>query len=79
MANEEDVNIISAPILGNLNAREWHGFVDGFYSGFVWGHRQSDYDKEKHYWRAGYIIATLFRYNAIAVALTLVYRELNND
>jgi hypothetical protein len=60
---------------GGLTYHEWHAFVDGFYSGFVWGHRQSDYDEEKHYWRTGYVLGTTGRYAGLAVA----YKKLTDD
>jgi len=60
--------MVHLPAFGELTYREWHGFVDGFYSGFVWGHRQSDYDKENHYWRAGYVCGTLTRYGGLVFA-----------
>ena len=63
--------ISELPIIGNLTYREWHGVVDGFYCGLVWGHRQSDYEKEKHYWRTGYVIGTMIRYGFLIAA----YRE----
>lgn len=68
MAESDEILNNDLPVLGHLTFREWHGFVDGFYSGFVWGHRQSDYDEEKHYWRGGYICGTMVRYGGVALA-----------
>jgi len=65
---ETDTMTSGFPVLGDLTYREWHSFVEGFYSGFVWGHRQSEYEKEKHYWRTGYVIGTMIRYGFLVAA-----------
>jgi len=75
MSESDSMLDTDLPALGKLTYREWHGFVDGFYSGFVWGHRQSDYEKEKHYWRMGYVFGTAIRYVALAVA----YKEFSDN
>jgi hypothetical protein len=72
---EEQDTAISLPVLGELTYREWHAFVNGFYSGVRWGSRQHDYEREKHYWRAGYLAGTSGRY----AALIAVYKYLKND
>jgi hypothetical protein len=54
MVSEQDT-MLSLPIMGNLTYREWHGFIDGFYVGLVDGEKAHDYDREKHYWRMGFV------------------------
>lgn len=51
--------------IGTLTYREWHGFVNGFYAGARWGARKHEYDREKHYWRGGYLVGTALRYSII--------------
>jgi len=61
MTGEQDT-LLSLPLLGALTYREWHGLIDGLYCGARWGSRQHDYTREQHYWRIGYLLATLTRY-----------------
>ncbi|QSG06415.1 hypothetical protein HSR121_2083 [Halapricum desulfuricans] len=74
MASELDT-MTTLPALGDLTYREWHAFINGLYSGFVWGHRQHPYGRERHYWRAGYMIGTMVRYTGLA----LLYREIKRE
>lgn len=60
MTSEQDTAAI-LPILGNVTYREWHAFVNGFYVGYVGDDREHEYDREKHYWRAGYISGDIVR------------------
>lgn len=69
MKTEKD-SMISLPVLGNLTYREWHAFINGLYKGAVEGGRKHEYDKEKHYWRAGYLLSAGGRYAAL-IALVL--------
>jgi hypothetical protein len=55
MTSEQDT-MVTLPIAGELTYREWHGFVDGFYVGYVDGERDHDYEREQHYWRIGYLL-----------------------
>jgi hypothetical protein len=74
MVSESD-SMVDLPVMGNLTYREWHGFLNGFYSGARWGSRQHEYEKEKHYWRGGYLLGTAIRYTL----LIAVYLYLTND
>lgn len=59
MTTEQDTLAI-LPFLGDLTYREAHAFINGFYVGFVDGNRDHVYDRERHYWRAGFLLAALF-------------------
>jgi hypothetical protein len=54
MPSEQDP-MVDLPIAGTLTYREWHAFVNGFYVGYVDGERENRYDRERHYWRGGYL------------------------
>jgi len=71
----EDATLTNLPLLRDLTYREWHGFVDGLYTGARWGSRQHEYSQEKHYWRSGYLLGTVGRYTV----LYLLYRTLIHD
>lgn len=64
MANEDDT-MVTLPIMDNLTFREFHAFVNGLYCGLVEAGREHEYDKEKHYWRGGYIIGAGTRYGCL--------------
>jgi hypothetical protein len=61
----EDDTMANLPLLKDLTFREWHGFIDGVYSGARWGSRQHEYEQEKHYWRSGYLAGTVLRYTFV--------------
>jgi hypothetical protein len=71
MVDEQDT-MAHLPLLRDLTYREWHAFVNGLYCGAVEGGRKHEYDREKHYWRAGYLLGTLGRYTGLLVAFKLV-------
>jgi len=73
MTSEQDT-LANIPFLRDLTFREWHAFVNGVYAGARWGSRQHDYDRENHYWRAGYLLGTGSRYALVAA----VYYHLTN-
>lgn len=60
MGKSESDTMVSAPVLGQLTYREWHGFVDGVYCGYV-EEQENEYEQEKHYWRTGYLLGTAVR------------------
>lgn len=74
MTSEQDT-MVALPLLRDLTYREWHGFVDGLYCGVRWGDRPHSYDRERHYWRSGYLVGTALRY----VAIVAIYLELRAD
>lgn len=57
-ANESDT-MITLPIAGELTFREWHAMVDGFYCG-VHATENTDYTREKHYWRCGWLLGDIY-------------------
>jgi len=57
---QEDDVMLSAPLLGDLTYREWHGFIDGLYCGVRdLEHDGEKYRKEKHYWRIGWLVGAV--------------------
>lgn len=71
MTKESDT-MVRLPVLRDLTFREWHAFVNGFYKGVVEGSRSHEYEQEKHYWRAGYLVGAGVRYCALLVLLAVV-------
>jgi hypothetical protein len=67
--------MIDVPFLRDLTYREWHGFVDGLYSGARWGDRPHSYEQEKHYWRSGYLTGTALRYLLVAIVVAWLRRR----
>jgi hypothetical protein len=57
--------MVRLPVLGSLTYREWHAFVNGYYKGVVEGGRSHEYEKEKHYWRFGYLLGGATRYGTL--------------
>lgn len=60
--DESDV-LFSAPLIGDLTHREWHAIVDGLYCGVRDRDEpdEEEYDREKHYWRTGWLLGNLFQ------------------
>jgi hypothetical protein len=58
MVNETDT-MITLPVAGELTFREWHALIDGVYCG-VQKTNTTDYSKEKHYWRVGWLIGDAY-------------------
>jgi len=58
MVSETDT-MIALPVAGDLTFREWHAVVDGLYCG-VQDIDESEYAREKHYWRIGWLIGDLY-------------------
>lgn len=56
---QKDTVLATVPLLGELNVREWHAFVEGVYCGAEDTER-SDYMDERHYWRAGFLLGKQF-------------------
>lgn len=54
----EKATAVTLPVLGSLTYREIHAVEDGLYCGYV-GRTDSDYEKESHYWRTGYLVGNL--------------------
>lgn len=71
MTKESDT-MVTLPLLRDLTYREWHAFVNGFYCGVVEGSRDHEYEKEKHYWRIGYLIGSASRYVGVLAILAVV-------
>ncbi|AGC34510.1 hypothetical protein HVTV-2_gp142 [Haloarcula virus HVTV-2] len=71
MTSESDT-MVRLPILRDLTYREWHAFVNGYYKGVVEGSRKNEYEKEKHYWRAGYLLGSGTRYVALLILILVV-------
>jgi hypothetical protein len=61
MVDESDT-MVHLPIMGGLSYREIHAFIDGFYVGHEDSHKQHRYEKEKHYWRVGYLVGQAAAY-----------------
>ena len=61
----EDSTMVRLPVLRDLTYREWHAFINGLYCGIVEGGRDHQYEKEKHYWRAGYLVGAGGRYGVL--------------
>lgn len=57
MTDETDT-FISLPYIEKLTYREWHALIDGAYCGYTdtYSEDEEEYDVDKHYWRATYII-----------------------
>lgn len=60
MESEQSI-AVSLPVIGNLTYREVHAFINGLYIGYINDNRESEYTKEKHYWRAGYLFGKLIK------------------
>jgi hypothetical protein len=58
MVKETDT-MIEAPILGELQYREWHAIIDGLYCGVNDIH-DTEYTQEKHYWRTGWLVGDAY-------------------
>jgi hypothetical protein len=58
MTGESDT-MITLPVMGKLTYREWHAIIDGLYCG-VQDTDESEYSREKHYWRAGWLIGDAY-------------------
>jgi hypothetical protein len=69
MTDEQDT-MIRLPLLRDLTYREWHAAVNGCYCGAVEAGRDHEYDREKHYWRTGYLFGSSARYVAAIAAVT---------
>jgi hypothetical protein len=74
MASEQDT-LANLPLLRDLTYREWHSFINGFYAGARWGSRQHPYERERHYWRGGYLLGTVLRYALVYY----LYRVLTDE
>jgi len=50
------------PYIDPISFREWHALVDGFYCGVRnrLAPDEEEYDKEKHYWRIGWLIGDAY-------------------
>lgn len=59
MGESEQETVVTLPFLGELTYREIHAVEDGFYCG-VHSVRETEYVKEKHYWRMGWIAGDLY-------------------
>lgn len=70
MTSEQDT-LANFPLLRDLTYREWHAFVNGFYKGAVEGGRKHEYDREKHYWRGGYLLGAAIRYGGLLALILL--------
>jgi hypothetical protein len=68
----EDDTMVRLPVLRDLTYREWHSFVNGVYKGAVEGSRKHEYEKEKHYWRAGYLLGSGLRYAALIILILVI-------
>ncbi|AGM11990.1 hypothetical protein DNAM5_132 [Haloarcula californiae tailed virus 1] len=64
MGDEQDT-MVTLPVLGSLTYREWHAFINGLYRGITEAGREHDYEKEKHYWRMGYLVGAGARYGTL--------------
>jgi len=73
MTSEQDT-MVNVPVLRDLTYREWHGLIDGVYSGARWGSRSHGYTKEQHYWRIGYLVGSLLRYLLVAAVVAWIRR-----
>lgn len=67
MTENETDPMVTVPVLGSFTYREWHEFVNGVYSGARWGVTAGN-DHQHEYWRGGYLLGTLCRYTALAIA-----------
>lgn len=70
---ETDV-MVTLPVIGQLTYREWHEWINGFYSGARWGITVGN-DHQHEYWRCGYLLGTLCRYTLT----TLIYTHLRKE
>ena len=56
---KEQETVVTLPYLGELTYREIHAFEDGFYCG-IHEIEDSDYSREKHYWRMGWVAGDFY-------------------
>ncbi len=60
-ADESDI-ALTVPYLDPFSFREIHAIADGIYCG-VHQLEESEYEKEKHYWRIGWLIGDFYDRN----------------
>jgi hypothetical protein len=59
MAEKESDVVATLPFIGELTFREIHAVEDGFYCG-VHKLKDSEYQREKHYWRMGWLVGDFY-------------------